>query len=494
VKHRDHVTFHVNGRRHDVGAERAGLMLAEYLRVDQRMPGTKIVCAEGDCGACTVLRWFPGHARVPTFVPVNACILPVATLDGSSIVTIEGLAAPDGSLTPVQQAMVACHGSQCGYCTPGFVLAITALAEKRLLANNAGDQRITERQARNGLTGNLCRCTGYEPILAAATTLDVSRCDSLARRYCTPAHVRELRACLRSPVRLEGDGFAYYAPLTLAAACSHLHAHRNARIVAGCTDVGVLHNKGRAPIARAISLHLIPGIHAIERKGARSVRVGAGVTLERLRVYVERKVPELARLLDVFASPQIKHVATLAGNLANASPIGDTLPFLLVAGARVHTVRPAGRRKLPIESFFRAYRTTALARGELIEAIEFDLPSRADELALYKVSQRKDLDIATLSLAVRVRFTLRTTGARSVDEVRLAVGGLAAVPLRLERTEAVLRGELLSTELLERATVVARSEVEPLDDLRGSAAFRRVVLGNLLRRWAREQLARSTPT
>ncbi len=479
---RNHIVFYLNGKCHEVAGERAGWMLADYLRYDRGLTGTKIVCAEGDCGACTVLRHFPrplrGGQGGVAFLPMNACIATVAQMDGSSIITVDALAEGE-KLSPPQRSMMECHGSQCGFCTPGFVMALTGLVEKRLRRKDRGP--VSAQEAKNALTGNLCRCTGYQPIVDAATALDIKQCASVEERFWSLAQERDLRKVLSSPVALEAGEFSFYAPRTLKEAAAYLKRHRDARILSAGTDLGVAHNKRKLRLTRVVSLHLIGALHEMKKTGKSRLKVGARVTLTELRQAVKSSVPEFARFLDLFASPQIKNVATLAGNVGNASPIADTPPFLLAANATVHLQGPRGKRLVALDQFYVAYRKTAMKVGEFITAIEFDVPRPGERLALYKISQRKDLDISAVNAAFRA-----TWGKKGITNLRIAFGGVAATPLRLKKTERVLQGKALSAETLALAVATMHNEVTPLSDLRGSAAFRRVLCESLLLKFFHE--------
>jgi xanthine dehydrogenase small subunit len=458
-------------------------MLSDWLRYERGLTGTKVVCAEGDCGACSVLRWFPLSAGEGTdsYLPINSCIVTVAQMDGSSLVTVDALSEGE-KLAPAQKAMVACHGSQCGFCTPGFVVAISGLLEKKLVSGDVS--RCTEREAKNALTGNLCRCTGYQPILDAATAIDPTGEKPLRDRFLTAAAKKELRKVLSVPLVLEGETFSFHAPRNAASAARYLRRNKGARIVGATTDLGVVHNKGKLRLTRLVSLHLVEELYAIRRAKGR-VSVGARVTLSELRHALKKDVPEFARFLDLFASPQIKNVATLVGNVGNASPIADTPPFLLVTGARVNLVDSAGKkRSVPIEKFYLAYRKTALRPGEIIVSIDFEVPAAKESLALYKISQRKDLDISAVNAAFRVEW--KDAERSAIRSIRLAYGGVAATPLRLKKTEAALAGAKLGRDLLPGAAESIHSEMKPMSDLRGTAAFRRVLVENLFARFLRE--------
>lgn len=467
--------LYLNGKRIEVGPEHAGRMLSEYMRDHLGLTGTKVVCAEGDCGACTVLRAFAGFDRGEfKYQPINSCLVTMAQLDGSSLVSIEALAQGD-QLTPVQASMVKCHGSQCGYCTPGFVMAMTGLVEKKLSDKN---RSISLQEAKNALTGNLCRCTGYQPIIDATLDVNVAACQSVAERYSSSVQRKDLQAALTKPLRIEGENFRFYAPRSLKAAAQCLAQNKSAKLLAAATDLGVLHNKWRSRLVDVVSLHLIPELYEFKVEKNDRVSVGARVSLSELRTQIQDLVPEFARFLDLFASPQIKNVATLVGNVANASPIADTPPFLLVADAVVKVVGPRGSRAVPLEKFFLDYRKTALKAGELISSIQFSIPAKDDLLSLKKVSERKDLDISTVNAAFRASVT--PEGGRNF---RIALGGVAGTTLRLKKTEAVLNHPDLTPERIERAMTVMHQEITPLSDVRGSSAYRHVVVENLLRRF-----------
>ncbi len=459
-------------------------MLADYLRRRKSMPGTKVVCAEGDCGACTVLKAPPfesASGKKRSYLPVNSCIIPVASLDGASLVTIDGL-ADRSAPHPVQESMVKCHGSQCGFCTPGFVMALAGLVEKRIESGEI-QKSIEAREAKNALTANLCRCTGYQPIIDAACSIPLNRCKSVRERHESKGTGSALGAAVKTSLLLKADEFEFFAPKTLDEAGRYLKKNADAKLMSGATDLGVLHNKRKQLLSKVLSLHLIPELYRIKKSGRAKVHVGARVTLSVVRDFVKAGlIPELAGFLDLFASPQIKNQATLVGNLANASPIGDTPPFLLVAGTVVHTFngRVTGarrRRKIPIEEFFLGYRKTALVPGEFITAVEFEVPAAGEILSLRKVSQRKDLDISTVNAAFRLQWDSKK---QRIKKIRVAYGGVAATPVRLSKLERLMEGAM-PAHLDSGALVEAlHAEITPLSDVRSSSAFRRVAAENLL--------------
>lgn len=468
----------INGQSHKISAEKAGMMLADFLRQELGMTGTKVVCAEGDCGACTVLRndSVIRGVRTSKFLPVNSCIMTMAQLDGSSLVTVDAL-AKEQELTPVQKSMMSCHGSQCGFCTPGFVMALTGLVEKKLAMKTPS--AISAKEAKNATTGNLCRCTGYQPIVDAAVNVDVEKCEPVSARFQSREQLRELRAVVDEPLLLESEHFSFYAPTTIKDAANYLKKNLETRVLAAATDLGVVHNKWKQRLTRLMSLHLVRELYGITSiKGGR-LRVGARVTLTELRESLEDKAPEFARFLDIFASPQIKNVATLVGNVANASPIADTPPFLLVSDAVVEAVGAKGKRVIPLEKFYLGYRKIDLRQGEFIAAISFALPSSTETLVVRKVSERKDLDISSVNAAFKIAWADESKS--KIKIAKLAYGGIAATPVRLAKTESLLSGQELNMTVIDVALTSLQAEINPIGDVRGSAAFRRVLAENLLR-------------
>ena len=478
---RNKIVFYLNGKRHSVGATEASMMLSDYLRYDQGLTGTKVVCAEGDCGACSVLRFFP-HAKGvdwQNYIPVNSCITQVATLDGSSLLTVEALKDND-RLHEAQRAMVDCHGSQCGFCTPGFVVTLGGLVEEKISKN---EKTITEQEAKNCLTGNLCRCTGYQGIIDAAVSVDLKIEKSLKSRYFDKDQEKDLVDTFNTPVEIKHDDFIFFAPKTIKEACTFLENNPDCRIIASSTDLGVVHNKRRLKLEKLLSLHLIPELYQIV--GNDQVSLGARVTHTEFRHFIKDTMPEIAHYLDLFASPQIKNLATVVGNVATASPIGDTPPVFLALDAKLVLASSSGERVVNISDFFLDYRKTLRKPNEIIVRIEFDLPKKSTLKAI-KNSNRKDLDISAVNMVMNIEMD----SAKVVKEIRLAAGGIAAIPLRLKKTEDSLRGQKLDKKSIEAALSLVHSEFNPLSDLRASSAYRRIVVENSLSRFLHEEAAK----
>ena len=466
---RDSIVFHINGGEHRVAGAQAFTTLSRYLRYDVGATGTKIVCEEGDCGACTVLMRRSADAE---YVPVNSCILALAQLDGASIVTVEGLKDASGRLSRVQQSMVNCQGAQCGYCTPGFVVAMTALFERA--------DRVDQKTIERGLTGNLCRCTGYEPIIKAGLSVDAYRVPRMRERYASLPDASD-------PVRIEADGRTFFAPSSIEDAIAFKASHERCTIVQGGTDVGVWINKRSYSSPAFLFLGKIAELNGVEpatspaaaEVGGATLRIGANVTLTQFAEAIREPIPELWRVLDLFGSPQIRNAGTLAGNIANASPIADSLPYLFVAEAELEIRGQSGVRRVPITKFYRGYKQLDLGPDEIITHVH--VPIVNDTVRLYKVSRRRDLDISAFTAAIRLRMT-----DGHIADAKIAYGGVAPVVMRLPKTEEHLRGKRASFEVFEAAGRIARSEVAPISDVRGSKEYRLQLAENIMLKFGAE--------
>jgi xanthine dehydrogenase small subunit len=477
---RSFLRFALNGTLHEVSGSDASMMLADWLRTRRYLTGTKIVCAEGDCGACTVLRAFPrpGRSRDLQFEPINACITMLAQLDGSHLISVEAL-QQDAALSPVQEAMVQKHGSQCGYCTPGFVMALCGLMEKCR-------EKPDTQTLKNHLTGNLCRCTGYTPIIEAGLSLDPAQWTSLSERFVTPSIVRSLQDSRGRAIEIAAPQGKILAPIKLNEVSTLLKKHPKAILLASGTDLGVQMNKGKRELGDVISLHLIPELYQMTQKGS-VYQFGAKVSLEEVRRRCEKGIPEFSSLLNVFASPQIKNAATLVGNIANASPIGDTLPFLLVADGEVSVVKKPGKKVIPVTEIFQGYRKLALKSGEWISSVSFRAPLKSEVLRLYKAATRKDLDIASVSAAFLFQLKKNRKDNRTViQSARVALGGVAAIPLRMSRVESYLKDKVLDATVVDEAQKLLQEDIQPLSDHRGSASYRRILVQGFFQQYCDE--------
>ena len=470
---RDHLSLFVNGQPIRVEGDDVFLTLSDFLRKRLRLTGTKVVCAEGDCGSCSA---FIGRVRDGKihYAPVTSCIQLMLQLDGTHVVTIEGLKNGD-ELNAIQQSMVAGHGAQCGFCTPGFIVSLYDLMRD--------GKRVSSEAITRGLVGNLCRCTGYDSILKSALATDQSEIRSLDSLY-PPGPILNMISKLEE-VLVQAGPKKFYKPVTLAAATKFRRENPNCSVIAGATDLGVVYNKRLREIDIALSLSGIPELRGISVASG-VLRIGAGNSLTELEQITLEYLPEFGRFLAWFGSPLIKNAGTVGGNLVTGSPIGDTLPPWIVLQAEIEVAGVAGSRTVPISQFYSGYRTTVLGPDELVMGVRVRLLNADDDFKLYKVSRRKDLDISTFSAAIWMR---RQAGR--VAEVRLAFGGVGPMVLRMTKTEAALAGQPATLEQFERAAEIAREEVTPITDVRGSNAYRRTLAGNILLKFWHEVISES---
>lgn len=440
--------------------------ILDWLRLEDRATGTKEGCAEGDCGACTiVLARLRDGALV--YEPVNACIALLGSLDGTELITVEDL-ADAGQLHPVQEAMVRHHGSQCGFCTPGIVMSLFALHH----AQHTVIDRATIDEA---LAGNLCRCTGYKPIIAAAEEACAQPiADQFARR--ASETIAALAALNSGRSLFIGDENQFFAaPHTSAELASLLQTYPDAQLVAGATDVGLWITKGLRTFDRVIATRQVADLQILEAHED-ELRIGAAVSLERVAEALGTFDPDLASLMQRFGSRQIRASGTIGGNIGNGSPIGDLAPCLIALGATLELRRGDQLRLIPLEDFFLAYRKQDRAVDEFITRILVPRPGPQDLIRVTKISKRRDEDISTLLLAVRL-----IVDEGVIAEARLAFGGMAGIPCRAPAAEAVLRGGVLADGTLWRRSAAALSEdLQPLSDWRASADYRMQVAQNAL--------------
>ncbi|MBD3764118.1 MAG: xanthine dehydrogenase small subunit [Rhodobacterales bacterium] len=442
------VSFSLNGtpvHLRDVAPTRT---LLDWLREERGLTGTKEGCNEGDCGACTVMVTDARGTRA-----LNACILFLPQLQGAAVRTVEGLAAPDGTPHPVQQALVDHHGSQCGFCTPGIVVSLA-------VAHAAGRQDHDDV-----LAGNLCRCTGYAPIVRAAQAACAAP---------VPDWMREAPPAVGRRIFTENSSF--WQPESGDELAALYDAHPGATLVAGATDAGLWVTKGLRDLAPVIFLNRVADLQRIELQGEH-LRIGAGVTIAELRAALAPRFPALDELWRRYASEQVRAAATIGGNIANGSPIGDGPPVLIALGARLHLRRGDARREIALEDFFLAYRRQDRAPGEFVEAVT--IPASAPNCRAYKLSKRFDQDIS----AVCGAFDVRLEADGRVAAVRLAYGGMAGTPRRAPAAEAALLGQPWGLPAILAARAALAHDFTPMTDLRASAAYRLTAAGNLLIRW-----------
>ena len=452
----------------DVGPDET---LLDYLRLRRSLRGTKEGCAEGDCGACTVLVGKLAAGKL-VYESVTACIRFLGSLDGCHVVTVEHLRGAAGRLHPVQQAMVDFHGSQCGFCTPGFVMSLYALWMR------SADSSVADIE--KALQGNLCRCTGYEAIVRAARAIS-----SYGNAANDPLAVERRRmtarlAALRDGARVEmGEGERrLIVPADVDDFAAILDKEPNATVVAGATDVGLWVTKHMRDISPAVFIGNLDDLRSIsEANGV--ITIGAGVTYSEAFSTLATRIPALGPLFDRLGGEQVRNMGTIGGNIANGSPIGDTPPPFIALAATLTLRRGKTRRTIPLEEFFIAYGKQDRRLGEFVEAVHVPIPAKGSHFAVHKVTKRRDEDI-TATLGV-FHLTLAKNG--TVGSIRIAYGGMAATPKRAKAVEAALLGKPWNEASVEAALPAYDLDFTPLTDMRATAEYRQLAAKNLLRRF-----------
>ena len=446
----DNIRFILNDEPVELSGVSPMTTLLDWLREHRGLRGTKEGCAEGDCGACTVvLEQAEGHRR-----PINACIALLGQIDGAAVRTVEGLRGPDGAPHAVQTAMADADATQCGFCTPGFVMSAYAFS--------AGGEAADPETIHDALAGNLCRCTGYRPIVEAMTRvagLPVGPVPSL-------------------PARTQAAAFEgrFFAPRTLGELLTLRAQLPEALVVAGGTDLGLLSSRARKPPAALIHLAHVPELTAMA-EDPEQITIGAAVPYADALPVLVAAYPALNTYLTRLGSRQIRSMGTIGGNIGTASPIGDMPPALLALEASLRLVSSRGARALPLDDFFLGYRKTALAPDEVIQNLSMPRLWPGEVFFCDKVSKRRDQDISTVAGAYRLRIK---NGI--IEDVRTGFGGLAATPARAANVERALKGQAFAAATFEAAAAAIPKDFQPIDDWRGSAAYRLTAAANLLRR------------
>jgi xanthine dehydrogenase small subunit len=485
----DTIRFVLDGELVEIRNPDPTRTVLQYLREDLRKIGTKEGCAEGDCGACTVaIAEIDKSGERLQVRAINSCIQFLPTLDGKELITVENLRRRDGSLHPVQQAMVDCHGSQCGFCTPGFIMSLFALYK-----NNA---RPSRRDIDDTLAGNLCRCTGYRPIIEAAQKMYGYQADDswLEESHDAKSSARErekielLKAAAR-PTMLSVDrgGQKFFSPRNVTELAGVFEAHPDAVILAGGTDVGIWVTKQHKELGTVIYTGNVEELSQISVTTTH-IEIGAAVSLSDAMLPIIDQYPEFEELFLRFASPPIRNAGTLGGNIVNGSPIGDSMPALMVVDTMLVLRCGDQKRPMSINDFYVDYQRTALQPGEFLERILVPLRQEDTQVQSYKVSKRFDQDISAICGAYALR-----RNAAGIADIKIAYGGLAAVPKRAIRCETALTGREWNEDTVQSGVEWLDQDFSPISDMRSSAEYRRQVCGNLLRRFYLDSTGNGSP-
>ena len=460
------IKFLLNGDVHTVENLNPNTTVLAYLREHLRKTGTKEGCAAGDCGACTVVVGELDGDGI-RYSHLMSCIALLPTLHGKQLITVEDL-KHDGKLHPVQEAMVECHGSQCGFCTPGFIMSMFALRKN--------DPAPTRQRIEEELAGNLCRCTGYRPIIDAAVQMyDAPMDDQFSARE--SATVAQLKSINKQPdVGLEGDGCRYFAPTSSKELCGLLLQYPDAHLLAGGTDLGLEITQFLRELETIIYVGNVADMRAVEESES-SYKIGAAGTYSECVHLIEQEYPDFAEIFERLGSTQVRNVGTIGGNVGNGSPIGDTPPALIALNARLYLRKGDSERVIPAEDYFVDYKVTALQESEFIHAIEIPKAQAGYSFKMYKISKRLDDDISASCGA----FLLKIEQGKVAD-VRIAFGGLAGIPKRAGHCEQALAGQPWNQATIDQAKLALVQDFTPLSDVRASAAYRMQVSSSLLQR------------
>jgi xanthine dehydrogenase small subunit len=465
------LSFILNGRLETVAATAPTTTLLNYLRYEKRLTGTKEGCAEGDCGACTVAvgELHEGEMR---YRAVNACIQFLPMLHGKSVVTVEGLENADGTLHPCQQAIVDTHGSQCGFCTPGFVMSLYVMG--------LSDAQPDRQAINDGFAGNLCRCTGYGPLIAAAEEACAASQPAwdLERQHSEQELLTEIGD--EETLALNHGGMRFFSPATANEFARLYENNPDATIVGGATDVGLWVTKQDRTLPTIIYIGRVQELKQIRRDEDR-IWIGAGTAYCDAEAMLAEAFPDFGELIRRIGALQVRNAGTIGGNIANGSPIGDTPPALIALGADLVLRKGSTRRTIPLEDFFIAYGKQDCAPGEFVEAVEVPLLEDAERLRCYKISKRFDQDISALLGC----FNINVDDGKVVD-ARICYGGMAGTPKRAGHVEAALTGKLWTRQAIDAALPAFGQDFQPLTDMRGSADYRLLCAKNLLRKYFEE--------
>jgi len=479
------VRFVLDGRIVEAQGERRTTTVLDYLREQLQRTGTKEGCAEGDCGACVVMVGELNAAgNAVDYVPVNSCIQLLPTLDGKSVKTIESLKKADGSLHPVQEEMIKCHGSQCGFCTPGIVMSLVNLVQE---LPSPSRQQITD-----ALSGNLCRCTGYNPIIDAAFKAVEKKSELKLEDHADVALLQEIQRAKTPTLTLDGDilvqpvvrtkkGNEFVSPATVVEVADYLLKNPTTTLLAGSTEIGLQVNKKFSRPEHIMYLGNVAELRQVTET-AKAWRMGAAVSLTQVETLIAQAYPDFAEVLRRFGSPPIRSTATLAGNIANGSPIGDSMPCLMALGASLVLRRGDKKRQVLLENFYTGMKQNVLQAGEFIEAVDLPKPVMGQIFRAHKVSKRFEQDISATCAAIS--YSLK---GGQLSDVKLAYNGLAPSPCRAPQLEAVLEGKAPADVKAADLDAAITASFTARDGLRATWAYRALVARNLVIDFIEEQ-------
>ena len=478
------VRFVLDGRIIEAQGARRTTTVLDYVREELRRTGTKEGCAEGDCGACVVLVGELASDGVTiNYVPTNSCMQLLPTLDGKSLKTIESLRRADGTLHPMQQSMVDCHGSQCGFCTPGIVMSLAGLSDNHAKCGTCPSRN----QINDSLSGNLCRCTGYKPIVDSALQAGPTKIEDAS----DIALLKEIQRPAQATIGLDGQtitqpvvrtrkGNEFVSPATLAEVAEYLVAHPKATLLAGSTEIGLQVNKQFSRPDQIVYLGNVAELKTIKGH-ATGWRIGAAVPLAAIEELIATAYPDFAEVLRRFGSPPIRSTATLAGNIANGSPIGDTMPCLMALDANLVLRRGEKTRTVSINTFYTGMKSNVLEPSEFIEAIELAKPKAGAVFRAHKISKRFDQDISATCCAMSFDVV-----NNQFKNVKLAFNGLSPYPMRTAKIEAVIEGKQVSQITNAAIDDAIAQSFTPRDGLRATWAYRSLVARNLVMQFIEE--------
>lgn len=466
---RDFILLYINGKKHEIEADKAKMNLSAYLREILNLKGTKIVCSEGDCGACTVLMY--KYKTNQKFVSINSCIAPVYLLDCCHIITVEGI-EKDENLHPIQEMLSKHHGTQCGFCTPGFVNSFAFMTDDLKSKN----KKIDIEKIKTYTTGNLCRCTGYKGIIEAGMALDLDEFETFFERYQLEDIEKEFETFYKEEVVLKNKEIELILPKNIKDAVKL--KKEGYSIISGGTDISVFVNKGFNKTNKFAALSNIQELYETKEE-ENFLEINANVSLSEVEQACKETFPTFSKGLNIFASPQIKNKGTLVGNIANGSPIGDTIPFLYVSDALLKLQSQNSEREVLVQDFYLGYKQFDLKDNEIITKVK--IPKKDKNYKFYKVSARKDLDISAVSLAIGYKIENKI-----IKDISLAFGGVAATVYKAKEVEKLLLNKEFAKENIQKATKIIPTLLSPFSDHRGSSAYRIKLCENLLMKFYTE--------